>query len=229
MKKIGFIGAFEKTSLILYIAKILTLMGEKVLVVDTTIEQRARYIVPTITSSPKYITNFEDIDVSVGLYTFEDIANALNKPSFDQSEYTYILLDIDNAKVINLLNVYEAQKNYFVTGFDLYSLKKGIKVLDEIEQPLDLTKVLFSKNMMQEEDDYLNYLSLGKKVNWSNEKIYFPMENGDYTIIAENQRFEKIKLKGISSEYKDALTYILEQITEGNNVRKLIKQFEREG
>lgn len=37
MKKIGFIGAYDKADLIIYIAKILTTLGKKVLVIDTTI------------------------------------------------------------------------------------------------------------------------------------------------------------------------------------------------
>ena len=65
MRKVGFIGAFEKTDLILYVAKILVETGKKVLVVDTTITQRARYIVPYITPSIYYITEYEGIDVAV--------------------------------------------------------------------------------------------------------------------------------------------------------------------
>ena len=48
MKKIGFIGAYDKIDLIIYIAKILTTLGKKVLVVDATINQKARYVVTVI-------------------------------------------------------------------------------------------------------------------------------------------------------------------------------------
>lgn len=34
MKKIGFIGAFDKTDLIIYIARVLVEMGNKVLIID---------------------------------------------------------------------------------------------------------------------------------------------------------------------------------------------------
>ena len=39
MKKIGFVGAYDKKDLILYIAKILTELKNKVLVIDSTIKQ----------------------------------------------------------------------------------------------------------------------------------------------------------------------------------------------
>lgn len=48
MKTIGFIGAYDKTDLIIYIARILTAMNKRVLVIDTTFLQKAKYIVPAI-------------------------------------------------------------------------------------------------------------------------------------------------------------------------------------
>ena len=42
MKKIAFIGSYDKTDFLLYIAKIMTVLGKKVLLVDATIEQKAK-------------------------------------------------------------------------------------------------------------------------------------------------------------------------------------------
>lgn len=56
MKKIGFIGAYDKTDLLLNIAKVLTVMNYRVLVVDSTINQKARYVVPAIDPTVSYIT-----------------------------------------------------------------------------------------------------------------------------------------------------------------------------
>ena len=68
MKTIGFIGAYDKTDLIVYISKILVVLNKKVLVVDSTINQKARYIVPAISPATKYITDFEDIDIAVRIF-----------------------------------------------------------------------------------------------------------------------------------------------------------------
>ena len=40
MKKIGFIGAYDKTDVILSVAKVLTMAGKKVLIMDNTIIQK---------------------------------------------------------------------------------------------------------------------------------------------------------------------------------------------
>mgnify|MGYP005818868323 CR=1 FL=1 len=89
---------------------------------------------------------------------------------------------------------------------------------------------MFSRTASKEENDYLNYLSLGYKIEWSEEIIYFPLVMGDESVIAENQRVSKIKFKRLSTQYKEALIYIAEQIlgqNEYSKMKKIFKQLER--
>ena len=72
MKRIGFIGAYDKTDVILSVAKVLAMASKKVLVIDDTITQKCKYVVPVINPTKSYITTFEEIDVAVG---FESIDN----------------------------------------------------------------------------------------------------------------------------------------------------------
>lgn len=230
MKKIGFIGAYDKTDLILYVAKILTLLNKKVLVMDSTSNQKARYVVPSITPAMKYITDFEDIDVAVGFSDIEDIKNYLGVSQGQEMEYDIVLIDTDNPQGFQNFALEAAQKNYFVTSFDNYSLKKGLAVFSGAQNVTNLTKVLFSKEMSKEEDEYLNYLSLGYKIAWNEYRIYFPIENGDLSVIYENQRISKIRLRRLSVPYKDGLAYLAEEILENvseSNIRKAIKSLEK--
>lgn len=230
MKKIGFIGAYDKTDLIVYVAKILTTLNKKVLVVDATVNQKARYIVPTISPAATYVTDFEDIDIAVGFSNLEGIKNYLGIAEEQEWEYDILLVDTDNIAGFQAFELEEAQKNYFVTSFDNYSLKKGLETLIELKEPISLTKVLFSKEMLKEEDDYLNFLSLGHKVIWNEYRIYFPIENGDLNVIYENQRVAKIKFKKLSVQYKDGLAYLAEEIladASESNIRKAIKIIEK--
>ncbi len=228
MEKVGFIGAFDKTDLILNLSKILTTMGKRVLMIDTTITQKAKYVVPVINPTASYITNFEDIDVAVGFKNLEEIKNYLGGTSEDFS-YDIILIDIDNEKGIKEFEISKAEKKYFVTSFDLYSLKKGLEILSNLKEPMTLTKIIYAKEALKEEDDYLNFLSLDYKVNWEPDIIYFPIENGDLSVLYENQRVSKIKFKKLSLQYKDSLTYIILGIlnTSESNVRRIIKTIER--
>ncbi len=230
MKKIGFIGTYDKTDLILNIAKILTTMKQRVIVVDLTLTQKAKYVVPVINPTLTYITDFEDIDVAVGFNDEKEIKSYLGIAEKDQLPYDIMLIDVDDAEAIGKFDLVKTTKNYFVTAFDLYSLKRGLEVLSNLKEPINLTKVLFTKEILKEDDDYLNFLSLGYKVMWNEYRIYFPIENGDWSVLAENQRVAKIKFKKLSTQYKDSLTYIVSEIlsdTSENRIRKAIKIIER--
>lgn len=230
MKKIGFIGAYDKTDLIIYIAKILTTLGKKMLVIDSTIIGKARYVVPVINPTKTYITEFEEIDIAVGFSNMEEIRQYLGVSDGEELEYDIVLIDTDNMKGINNFGLYNSYKNYFVTSFGGYSLKKGLEALSGLQSVLNLTKVYFSKEMLKEEDDYLNFLSLGYKIVWEEQRVYFPIENGDLSAIYENQRVAKIKFRKLSVQYKDGLEYLAEEIlgdSSGMQVRRAIKNIEK--
>ena len=230
MKKIGFIGAYDKTDLIIYIAKILTTLGKKVLVVDTTITQKAKYVVPAIDPTVTYITEFEKIDIAIGMKDEENIKKYLGLNAEQNLDYDFIFVDNENIEGFSKFNLQEAQKNYFVTLFDLYSLKKGLEVLSNLQSVTSLTKVLFSEEALKENDDYLNFLSLGYKIVWSGYNIYFPIENGDLSVIYENQRVAKIKFKKLSIQYKDSLSEMAEEIlgdVNSSSVRRAVKTIEK--
>ena len=145
-------------------------------------------------------------------------------------DYDFIFVDTDNIEGFNKFNLQEAQKNYFVTSFDLYSLKKGLEVLSNLQSVTSLTKVLFSEEALKENDDYLNFLSLGYKIVWSGYNIYFPIENGDLSVIYENQRVAKIKFKKLSIQYKDSLSEMAEEIlgdVNSSSVRRAVKTIEK--
>lgn len=231
MNRIGFIGAYDKIDLIIYIAKLISELGKKVLIIDATKLQKAKYIVPAIAPAKSYVTNFENIDVAVGFEDYNSIKDYLGIPLNAVLEYDYILLDIDSEETLESLDIKTATKNYFITGFDLYSLKRGLEIFSNISEPMALKKVLFSNEVTKADEDYINYISLGYKVIWDNEEIYFPLESGDQTTIIENQRIAKVKLKKLTKAYKDSLLYItdeiLENFQESNNLKRVFKQLEK--
>lgn len=230
MRKIGFMGAYDKTDLILYVAKILTTLRKKVLLVDATTNQKARYVIPVINPTTMYVTEYEEIDIAVGFSNFNDIRKYLGIPEEQELEYDIALIDTDHMEGFKDFELETAQKNYFVTSFDNYSLKKGLEILNGLQNVASLTKILFSKEMSKEEDDYLNFLSLGYKVVWNEYRIYFPIENGDLNVIYENQRLAKIRFRKLSVQYKDGLVYLAEEILENvseSNIRKVIKTIEK--
>lgn len=112
----------------------------------------------------------------------------------------------------------------------MFSLKKGVEVLSGIRMPITLTKILFSNNAQQADDEYLNYLSLGMRVQWAENRIYFPLNTDDREKLIESEKVSKINIKELSREYKQALSYIIQKISgaQDNDVKRIIKQLEKE-
>lgn len=212
MKKIGFIGAYDKTDLILYVAKILVEMGRKVILIDTTLTQKARYIVPVIKPSKSYVTEFEGIDIAVGFENMDNIKEYLGMPKLVELNYDIALIDMDTSNAVRSFELETFEQVYFVTSFDMYSIKRGLESISGLQTTINATKVLFAKDILKEEDDYLNFLTIGSKINWSEERIYFPFEVGDQTVIYNNQRVSKIKFRKLSSQYKEGLMYLTTKI-----------------
>ena len=227
MKKIGFIGAYDKTDMILSVAKVLTMAGKHVLVVDNTITQKCKYVVPVINPTKSYITTYEEIDVAVGFESINNLKQYIGLEDNETLEYDYIMVDTDNFSGVSGFGIQGADKVYIVTSFDMYSLKKGTEVLSQLGVPVRITRIFYSKDMLKEEEEYFDYLSLGSKAIWNEEKIYFMLENGDFPAIMENQRMLKIKLKNLSSEYKKNIEFLANDIDKeigGKKVRSIIKE-----
>ncbi|MCI8392895.1 MAG: hypothetical protein HFJ24_02895 [Clostridia bacterium] len=229
MKTVGFIGGYDKLNLVLYIARILALSNKKVLVIDATTLQKTKYVIPTISPTQSYVTEFEGFDVAVGFRSMDMIKDYLG---VDKLDYDIALLDVDNQVAASNYDIERNYKNCFVTAFDVYSLKKGVEILNIFQKPVRMVKVLISKNLLKEENEYLDYLTLGAKIAWDKEIISFPIELGNYSVEVINQVISRIKIKKLSDHYKNSLMYLIsyifdEDITSGE-IKRIIKNMERD-
>lgn len=226
MKKIGFIGAFDKTDVILSVAKVLTMAKKQVLIIDNTITQKCKYVVPVINPTRTYITSYEGIDVAVGFESFENLKQYIALDENENLEYDYVIVDTDSFEGVAKFGLQGSDKVYFVTSFDMYSLRKGTEILSQLGVPTHMTRIFYSKDMLREEEEYFDYLVLGTKAIWNEEKVYFLLENGDLPAIMENQRISKIKFKNLSNEYKANIAFLINDIDPkiGNKqIRNIIK------
>jgi len=159
-----------------------------------------------------------------GFESFEKIQNYLGTSSL---EYDYILVDMDSNKAFTDFKMHQADKNLFVTAFDNYSLKKGLEVIGQLEQEVEMTKVLFSRDMLDEENDYLEFLSFYFSIKWDSKIIFFPYDKGDNTVIIHNQRTSQIKLKEFDPMYKEGVIEIVKTIAtdiKGGDMKKALKK-----
>ena len=231
MKKIGFMGAYDKANFIIYTAKILKLLNYNVLVVDASSIQKIKYVIPSIIPTKSYITSFEDIDFAVGFESWDEIERYFGikydsndeemKTKVNNNLYDYILFDIDSTERMESFDIENADKNYFVTSFDMFSLRKGIDIFKNLNKPMNLTKIVFAYETSKEDEEYLNYISLEYRINWKNYTLYFQILGEDNKIFEENQRLEKIKFRRLSINYKESLAYVVQDICKNENIGKI--------
>lgn len=226
MEKIAFIGSYDKADMIICVAKLLTLMKKKVIVIDSTALSKTRYIVPTMQASKQYITTFENVDVAIGFENFEQIKAYESLSKTDTLDYDYALIDIDSYRAYYYFGIKPDDKKLFVTSFDLYNLRRGLQVFRKLTQPVMVKRVLFTKEMDPKEDQYLSFLSKKLPIKWDSDVVYFPFDTSDLNAIYSNQRSGRIQLKGLSTAYIDGIEYLVEVISGSSQgeVRKAIKK-----
>ena len=210
MEKIAFMGSYDKADLILYIAKILDFTGKKIIVIDSTSLQKTRYIVPKVKPAKRYITTFEKVDVAVGFENFAQIKEYCDLKDGTEFNYDYALVNIDSYKGYSNFEIKPDDRHFFITSLDLYSLRRGLQIFKKMQNKVSVQKILFSKNMLIEEDQYINFLSKDLNVEWKGETIFFPFDQGDQTALYANQRAERIQTAGLSKQYMEGLSYLME-------------------
>lgn len=223
MKKIGFVGAYDKIETLLYIAKILKNFNKKVLVIDSCKMQKARYIIPTIAPTVNYVTTFEGIDIAVGFQSFNQIKGYLGKTCDEELEYDFFLIDVDSIEGFESYEIAQADNLFFVTGFDLYTLKKGLEILSGLQQPVPMTKMLFANKILPQDNEYLNFLAKDTKVIWNENIIGILTSDSDNIVFAENQRVARLKYKNLTPSYKESLATIVMTIMPGVKINDVVK------
>ena len=228
MKKIAFIGGYDKADIIIYIAKILSMMDKKILIIDTTLIQKTKYIVPTMTPTAKSVTTYDGMDIAIGFNNMQDLQGYLGLPNFD--EYDYIIFDIDNPDYYNSFGLQPTDEHCLLTTFDVYSVQKGINVLRSIKQPTEVLKALITRDPESEESEYLDFVTFNLKVKWKENIVYMPFETEDLYEIYQNQRYSRVKFSGLSMDYVDSLSFLIENLTDLSRgaIKKAMKLIERE-
>lgn len=225
MESIGFIGAFDKKDLLINVAKVLINLNKKVLIVDATFLQRFRYIASKINDKVgnSYVSDYLGIDVALGFINFNGIMQYLGRGL----DYDYALIDTDNIQTLNSFMIQGLSKNFFVTSFDEYELKRGLEIFKFIQRPMEVYKVIYSANINSKEDDYLNYLVKNTNISWKKEKIIFADTINDRKAILENQISRQVVLKKYTGTYRDSLEYLVSLMVEEkivqSEIRKTIK------
>ena len=227
MEQVSFLGSLDKKDLILTIANVFTSLDYKVLLVDATLMQRLKYIVPYVGEKKTitYVAEYQGIDVALGFMRLEDIARYLGKEKLD---YDFVLIDSDNVQTMNSFDITKSEKIYFVTSYDQYEVARMVETFQYYNKPMEVTKAIVSADLSDKQAQYLNYLMNQTLVKLKDVGIQFIDTIEDRKAALENQLTKEIRLKHYTTTYKDSLTYITSLIGEKtinpNDIKKVIKK-----
>lgn len=227
MEQIGYLGSFDKKDMLLNVGKVLTALGQRVLIVDATLMQRLKYIVPNVSSnnSITYISEYQDIDVAVGFMNLMGIAQYLGN---NQIPYDFILVDSDNIQTMNSFMIPKMNKIFFVTSYDQYEITRMIEIFQYYNQPMEVIKVVLSSDNTTKQAQYFAHLIEKTPVRLKSAEVHFVDTIEDRKATLENQLMKEIKLKRYSTSYKDSLEYITaitaENIVSQADIKRVIKK-----
>lgn len=227
MEQIAFIGTYDKKDLILNVAKVLTECGLKVLVVDATLMQRLRYIVPKISNnSITYISEYLGIDVALGFINLNGIMQYLG--NMNNIPYDYVMIDTDNIQTMNSFMIDKSKKIYVVTSYEQYELRRTIELLKYYNHPIEATKVVISADLENKQEEYFNKLLSETPVKLDSNVIEYADTTQDRKVTLQNQLIGDLSFNHYSSTYKDSLEYHTSLIAEGrleqSFIRKVIRK-----
>lgn len=241
MKCVGFIGKTNKIEIVLYVAKIINTYGKKVIVVDATSAQKARYTVPTIMGTdtqPQYVVQHDSVDIAIGFSNMLELKKYLLSKGEDFNEYDYVLVDTDIEEMIEEYDLKSANNLFFVSSYDKYDAKKGVELLRfacaamrraNPEGALSIEKILYYSEVNSADSKYIDSLSENLPIEWQG-TINYPYDQGDLSVNIQNQYSSKLDLRYLSKQYKDALintTRVIIGASEATSLKKVIKNIER--
>lgn len=234
MQVIGLIGYVDKYDFVLNLAKTINVMDRAVLVVDGTIDKKMKYIVPALDNlGSAYITQYNNIDFAVGFESLHDIENYMCEQSINIGLYDYILIDIDSAKTYEFFRNRGFDKMYFFVDTGVLSVNKNkeimkaIKVYNQSETKLELTKVTYKAYLSRAAEDYINTQIGEYEITWKEREYEIPNEEQDKMVNIDSQFSGIINLRKHSKPFVSAIadmtSEILEDVT-SKEVRNEIKR-----
>lgn len=229
MEQVGFIGFYDKKDLLLNIGKVFSYLGKKTLIVDATMMQRMRYIVPNVSANNgiTYVSEYLGVDVAVGFMNLGQVAQYLGT---NELNYDFIIIDSDNIQTMYSFMIPSMKNVFYVTSFDKFEVEKSKELLANVNKPLNLKKVIISSNLNSNEDEYLVHSLQNNFVTFDKQhEVLFEDTDRNRAVILQSQLVHEISFKNYTSTYKDSLEYLAALISEGvlpqAEIKKTIRKY----
>ncbi|MEG0072871.1 MAG: hypothetical protein RR922_01145 [Clostridia bacterium] len=237
MQVIGFLGYVNKTDFIISVAKMLTICGKKVLIMDGTSEQRLKYTLPSIEGKTEpHIANYDGLYGAVNYESLGHFEKYIIERNINLDEYDYMIVDIDNQQSYQEFRKRGFDKLFFFFDHSPISVEKNAEILKTMfnfklpEQEIKMTKVIYKLYLQRASEQYFENKFSEYEVVWEHEPIEFPYDEVDKVASIENVYSGVIEYKKFSNAFKNAAVEVSGLILgdgQTSFIRKSLKQYER--
>jgi len=236
-KVIGLVGYVNKTELIINLAKVLSITGRSVLVIDGTVEERTRYTIPAFNNSEaKYLVNFDGVDYALGFTNIVEVKEYICTKTSDADTYDIILLDIDNTKSYNDFRTEEFSSIFFFMEYSNISFAKNAELLQAISSYVEdnnkpvLTQVLYRQYITRTSEKYFQNIMNQYEVEWNERTYELPFVDQDKIADIEMQQSGFIDVNRHSKQFINMITDMAADIIgdiQASEIRRILKLYAR--
>ncbi|WMT42915.1 hypothetical protein RE628_11875 [Paenibacillus sp. D2_2] len=219
MKRWLFAGVSDKRELILYICKLLTASGQRVLLVDRTAESKYQYLTRNREAALPLI-EFCGFDITSGkLITTEEGTGLPEATRIRDESYDYVLYDyeLDQPEERGLCS--QMDQFIWVTTYDHYEVERSADWFRQLlRSDPELAGVRVHPVLIRTVESYLTadyMISLADDlpIEWNTEVACIPWNELNAAIHYENGHEHMLHIHRITSSYRRALISLIIQLT----------------
>ena len=213
MKLIQFVGARNKSDLVMYIAHVLTNLNKRVLVVDGTRNELYKNGFIN-TEKSQFLFDFQGIDILAGSNNWLDIEECLQRSGETTIAYDAILVDHDYVETFSQ-EWPTFTDRFYVGDFDRANQlldSEMINTLIETTENNEFKRITFESNYKMDTSYFESFLA--KNVKWRSINYLFQPDDLLEGLRMQMQHEQVIPYKRLSKQYKELVTEIVSALYE---------------
>ncbi|MDH6675744.1 hypothetical protein M2277_006465 [Paenibacillus sp. LBL] len=235
MNTILLIGAVDKSDLGLYLSKLFASDGNKVLLVDGSLEKNLKNYI-NFMDGEDLVSEFEGFEVSRKFSNYSQLLEFI-EPSTDGNKYDVVLIDTDDPNFISFDQYRESSMRIIVSTYEKSCMEKNKILLESIystgENPghVEVERVILGSVDCSVDEEYLNLPLSDLFIIWPEHSLHIQIDEVDYSLKIDNQHNNRLRMKRLSKSYINVLTNIFEKIMVCDHriARKIVKQALKKG
>lgn len=234
MQVIGLVGYMDKYDFVMNLARTINIMEKSVLVVDATLDQKLKYVVPALDNIGRsYVTQYNNIDFAVGFNSMHDVENYMIEQGININLYDHILIDIDSPKGYELFRTRGINKTYLFLDTTVLSLSKNkemvkaMRVYTQQGDNLELSKVWFKAYLSRASQEYFDKQIEEYNAKWTEPEYEIPYDERDKMEDIDSELSGIINIKKHSKMYISTIADMTAEIVEDANSKMVLNKIKR--